>query len=450
MRTNAAAVLTVAESVEKLRMEEGGISSPEEAASLSVALYGAPPKPSAGDVASLLAPPCKRQRLEVEDKSLADDVVLKMSVARYALENNRKRAETAAENISRIMEEITKTSPVDTLFIGLNNDNTPCVDCSKYKLSGEDKQISVVSFQKTAVIDSVEQQLAELLSKVKDPRGGGANNLRHYISVLANNASMNTFVAWADKIETTLKEYERLQKTSSVVSSGALVSRHAAKVKLAVTDIMKLVGRAYCKTVTQLITAQDISTFQKATDICYNALMAETHERIVSHLLFYVNFKTVEGNKKDYVKKRLGSMAGMEKEPLFIERREASEALFCLCFMFKIMPPEFVDCVLTFPSADLSYHGRSGTRVVPLLNNYGHRFEETWSLFKEVLSERSRVIRGNLSRIDCVDATANLTGSVYVLVSDVAYTFLQQRACAYNFFNDLKELYGLWNKFAQS
>lgn len=454
MKTNAAAVLTVVESVEKLRAEEG-ISSPEEAAAISVAMYGAPPKPAAGNVASIVSPH-KRKRLVVEDKSMADDVVMSMSVARYGIENNRSRAEAAAENIGRIMEEITPATCttikpyvdiLDNVFVGLNDDNTPRVDCTKYKLVRTDKNITPASFQEPDVIASVETSLKEVLSEVQQKDQGVGNNL--YIKALGNN--MNSIISWADGVENVLKEYE--QSAPSTPNYFLLTSRQASKVKMAVKEIMSLVGKSYCRTATQLTSARDISKFQKATDTCYTALMAETHERIVSNLLFYTNFKIIEDNEKDYVKNRLGAMAGTVKKPISIERRDAAETLFGLCFMFKIMPPEFVDSVLTFPSADLSYHGRSGTRLTPLLCNYGPHFEDSWTRFKDVLSERSRAVkelhdRGR--RIDYVDAIANLTGPVYVLVIDVANAFQAQRTCAYKLLNEIKEQYRLWNKFVRA
>lgn len=454
MKTNAAAVLMVAESVEKLRAEEGGISSPEEAAAISVAMYGAPPKPAAGSVASIVVSP--RKRLAVEDKSMADHVVMSMSVARYGIENNRSRAEAAAENIGKTMEEITAAAPatctntLDRVFVGLNDDNTPRVDRTKYKLVG-DKKITLASFQDTAVIESVENNLKDILSEVQDrDQQQGANK---YVKVLASNISMNSIISWADGVEAALKDHERLAAPDNYFP---LISRHASKVKLAVKEIMSLVGKSYCRTATQLTSARDISKFQKATDICYTALMAETHERIVSDLLFYVSFKTVDSATKDYVKNRLGAMAGTAGKKggppvISVERRDAAETLFGLCFMFKIMPPEFVDSVLTFPSADLSYHGVSGTRLAPLLSYYGPCFEASWVRFNSVLAERSRVVRAMLNeRIDYVDATANFTGPVYVLVGDVANAFQAQRTCAYKLLNEIKEQYRLWDTFVQA
>ena len=458
MKTNAAAVLTVAESVEKLRTGGVGILSPEEAAAISVAIYGAPPKPAAGNVANIVSP-YKRQRLVMKDKSMADDIVLAMSVARYGIENNRNRAEAAAENIGRIMEDITSTpttcttikpyvDTLDRIFVGFNDDNTPRVDCTKYKLVETDKKITPKSFQEPSVTQSVETNLKEILSEVFQNDQGA--DLMPYINSLA--LRMDPIISWANGVETVLKKQQ--VKVESILPPHSYFSaRDISEVKMAVKDIMSLVGQSYCRTVTQLTSAQDISRFQKATDTCYTALMAETHERIVSNLLFYVSFKTVKENKKDYVKNRLGVMAGTVNQPVSIKRRDVAETLFGLCFMFKIMPPEFIDSVLTFPSKDLSYHGLSGTRLTPLLSNYGPRFEVSWARFKDVLSERSRAVRilhdkGN--RIDYVDATANLTGLVYVLVLDVANAFQAQRTCAYKLLNEIKEQYRLWNKFVQA
>ena len=470
MAANAAAVLAVAESVEKLRMEEGRISSPEVAACLSVALYGAPPKPSARSVASL-AGSHKGERLEVGDKSMADDVVLSMSVARYGLDCNRRRAEAAAAKISCIMEEIARTpvartarkpyvNTLDRVFIGLNDDNTPRVDCSKYKLTGREKKITVASFQVAAVIESVEEQLTEVFSDVQDPQGGRANKFGTFLNTLVHNVNFVNVVAWADGIESALKEHERRPGTSSSSSTacsgeggGALTSRHANDVTTAVNSIMKLVGKSFGKTVTQLTSAQDISEFQIAARTCYSALMEETHERIVCLLLFYVSFKVVDGSERDYVKKRLGAMAGTVREPLFIERREASETLFGLCFMLKVMPPDLVHCILSFPSAVFSYHGGEGTCVESLLRGFGPCFEGSWNRFMDVLSHRSLAVRAlndKRSRVDCVDATANLTGPVYVLILDVADAFQAQRACAYKCLNIIKEQCQLWSRFVKS
>lgn len=462
MKSNAEAVLTVVESIEKLRNE---VISPEQAAALSVAIYGAPPKPPATNVATLIS---ERRRV-VEDDVLVNDVVLSMSVARYGLENNRNRAESAANNICRIMEGITstpsittKTKPyVDTLneiFVRLNDDNSPRVDCSKYKLVGTDKNVTAASFKEKSVLDQVVSSLKDILSKVDDNYHRNVGGLQSYVNALANNnSSMNAIVSWADTVENALKKQQQQQLAGGGGGGGVgdncfCGSRYTLKVNIALKEIMRLVGQSYCKTVSQLTSVQDLNNFEKATDTCFKALMADTHERIICTLLFYVSFKNIIRDEKEYVKKRLGTLAGTTCEPDEIERRTAAETLFGLCFMFKMLPPEFVDSILTFPSGDLSYHGRSGTRLSPLLSNYGPPFEEPWARFKDVLAERSKVVRtmqNKARRIDSIDAIANLTGSMYVLILDVANAFQAQRTSADKFLNEIKEQYKLWNKFVK-
>lgn len=447
MKENAAAVLSVVESVEKLRKEGAGILSPEEAAAISVAMYGAPPKPPASNVACILS----AKRLWVEDKSMADDVVMSMSVARYGIESNSRRAESAAEKIARIMDDITNDlkpyidSP-DRVFVGLNDDSTPRVDCTKYTLVNPDKKkITLESFKMSNVTERVEKSLNEILSEVHqqkiDHQDASTSN---FINVIMHHAIVKFVISWANNVEFALKEHEQATRP---------ISSHVLKVKSAVKDIMNLVGNSYCSTATQLTSLPEISRFERAANICYTALMAETYERIVSDLLFYINFKIIRVDDKEYVKNSLGTMAGTVKKPLCIERRDAAETLFGLCFMLKMMPPQFVDIIMTLPWMDLQNSNCHYKGLPVLLRNYGPRFDDSWARFKDVLSERNRVVKelcDKGGRIDQVDAIANLVGLVYVLVVDAANAFQEQRTCSYKFLNEIKDKFRLWNKFVRA
>nr|BDT62686.1 MAG: wsv308-like protein [Metapenaeus ensis nimavirus]GBG35492.1 wsv308-like protein [Metapenaeus ensis nimavirus] len=456
LEATAKAVLAVAQSVEKQWEMEGTQPSVEMAAALSVAMYGAPPKPTAGDIADLL--PSHGGRKNMRDASLAEKTVLAMSVARYGIEATHKIAETAAEDIYDIMASIvSRPSPSNvrpyierTVFIGLNGDNHPIVDCTKYKMDGDETQMSPSMFTSTVVLEEVEKDLVDLFSEVQDPEMTRVN-LKSYVKRIATNGQMESIMSWGDEAERKLRRREQPEQSCYHLSDYQ-ISRRATEVNAAVADIMRHVGKSYCSKATQLISAQDIINFQRAIGTCYDALMADTHECIISHVFFYANFKIMEDNPKTYVKEKLGTAAGTLSRPATLKRRTVSEMLFYLCFMFKIMPVDFVGSVLTFPDKGLSYHGRSGTRLGPLLSNYGPRFQESWSLAQGVLQKRRETVTHltqNKTRVDTLDAFANLTGPVYVLVLAVAKTFQAQRACAFKFLKEIDEQYKLWNKFVQ-
>lgn len=463
MKQTASAVLEVVESAEKFK---GRTVDVEQAAILLALMYGDAPKTSAGNVASIVA---ASSSVTAQQKLLRDcdeKTGLAISAARYGIEHNQQRAESSATEICKIMEEIApsaltalklRLANTNKVHIGLNDDNTPRVDCSRYSIiaSNNDatRNITAASFADTTVLDTVEKKLKDIFSKL-DPQQQQPDSLI-YVKNLANSHSMTAIVAWADAVEGVLRTADpALQRASSMCTDSPLVSRYASAITRAMIVIMEVVGKSYCKTVTQLSSAQDLDKFDKATETCYKALMADTHERLVCTVLFYVCFRPTQVNSKEYVKRMLGAMSGSSNtEPVAIERRSAADTLFGLCFMFKMLPSEFVDGILSFPSGGFSYHGLSGTSLGPLLSNYCPRFEEPWLLFKGLLAERTAMVRNvviNGGSIEAVDAGANLTGPVYVLISDAALAFQRQRFCTGRMLADVKEKYDLWDSYTRS
>nr|BDT63019.1 MAG: wsv308-like protein [Trachysalambria curvirostris nimavirus] len=452
MKATSAAVLKVASSIEKLWEGENGTTSRDMAAALSVALYGAPPKPTVGDVAGVLSYGGRRP---VCDASLAKEATLAVSAARYGIDSTRSFAESAANQICRIMGDavptassvlhgVSSTYSQRRVFIGLDKENEPTVDCSKYKMDGNRTQVTQLMFESSSVLAEVEKNLGSIFSKIQNPEIAG--NLKNYVKQTATNKSMGLIVSWGDRVETKLIESEGCTNNYSV-SWCARDDIHSALV-----DIMRHVGKSYCLRATQLTSASDIASFKKAIDTCYNALMAETHERIICNVLFYANFKVVEMDPKMCVRESLGAAASTQAYPTLIKRRTPNETLFFLCFLFKIMPPDFVHTVLTFPMKGMSYHGRSGTRLGPLLSSHDPHFQEFWVHSQGLLDKRSdTVTRLSQSgvRCDAVDATANLTGPVYVLVMAVANSFQAQRACSLGILQQVETQYRTWNKFVQ-
>ena len=468
LNATALAVLRVAEAVENLKGREA--LSPQEAAYLSVAMYGAPPKPSAGNVAAVV-------KQGIADKELSDDVLLKMSVARRGQETNSARANIAADDICTIMEDVTGkgfkysnqralADENNRVHIGMLNDTTPIIACGRYKMhtGNNPPAVTVEAIQNQATISAVENNFNEIFKDVQNNQQQQQN--QSFVTTVANNVNLGALVAWADSVEKAIRSPNNISPSTAAVTTPApalatgpsrvvdeITSRNSSVAKTAVQTIYSLVGSSYCRTVTQLTSAQDILRFKKAADTCFEALMTDTRERAIVNFLFYVNFKVVEGDsEREFVKQRLASMAGNRK-PLVIARRTAEEMLFGTCFLFKVMPREFVACILNFPTMSLSsHHGLSGTCLAPLLNNYGPSFDNSWSLFNQVLQQRSKAVKslcGKLNRVDTRDSSSNLTGPVYVLVLDLARTLTHQRTCSKNFLDKITEQYLLWNKFVE-
>lgn len=444
MKTVSMAVLKVAESVENIK---GGESlSPEEAAYLSVAMYGAPPKPSASSVASLL-------KQGINDRDLSEDVLLKMSVARRGQETNMERANAAVDDICTIMEDITgrgfkysslqhNLAESNKVHIGMRNDTTPVVACDRYEMQenvgAPEVTVDVLKSQPTII--AVEKNLSDIFRDVQD-KTQQQQNLT-FVKTVVEYVKLGDLIAWGDNVEKAIR---------GKTCEEEIVSTNAGAVKNAVQTIYGLVGSSYCRTATQLTSAQDIRKLKKAADTCYEALMADTREKAIVNFLFYVNFKVVEGSdSKEFVKKRLSTMAG-DKKPVILTRRTAEDMLFGACFLLKVMSREFVACILTFPTVN-PYHGLSGTCLEPLLKKHGPSFDKSWALFNHVLQQRNDAIKsltGKPSRVDTLDAYANLTGPVYVLILDLARTLTHQRTCSKNFLDKITEQYFLWNKFVE-
>lgn len=451
MKGTANAVLAVVESAEKLK---GSTIDVEDAALIFAMMYGETPKPSAHNVAAVVAASSSLSARQKIMEGMDDKTMLTVSAARFGMEHNRLRAEANAKLICKIMEDITppsyqqqRSSAPSKVHVGLNDDNSPRVDCNQYTLEGAVQTITAASFSKPTVLTGVEAHLKDIFSRI-DPQPPDSFQ---YVKSLATSNSIASIVTWADAVETALRTTDPAERAAShLCTDSPLVSRCASDVKRAMMVIMEVVGKSYCRTVTQLSSAQDIDKFDKATETCYKALMSDTHERILCSMLFYMCFQILAPDTQDYVKNVLGALSGAAKTtPVAVRRRSAAETLFGLCFMFKVLPSEFVGSVLTFPPGALSYHGLSGTCLGPLLANYGPRFEEPWARFKELLAERRATVRSVRGRLDTVDAGANLTGPVYVLVSDAAQAFQAQRTSTETFLNELKEKYELWDTFTR-
>ncbi|AYW76605.1 VP51 [Procambarus clarkii virus] len=454
LKKTASAVLDVADSFEKIK---GEIQSPEEAAALSVALYGAPPKPSASAVASIIT----GERTSLNDKYLSDNVLLKMSVARVGQENNRKRADQAADEIRTIMEDITGSlsgayrqySPLEEenkVHIGITNNKTPSIVCGYYTMdtSISSEPLSLTDFQNPTVIANVTKRMESIFSKVDSAR---STRFDAFVNGVANNMDIKSSIDWANMVENVIKLPD---STPNPCSVDTIVSRDASVVKTAVNDIYASVGKSYCRPATQLTFMSEIEKLRKAAVVCFEALMSDTRERAFVEFLFYVSFKedASNTNSKLFVQNKLSSMSGNPRQPIKLVRRSAEETLFGLCFMFKVMPPEFMNCIFNFPTIPHStqYHGLYGTCLTPLLRKYGSSFEKSWAHFEEILSERANAVKKfgvNDTRIDCLDAVANLTGPVYVLILDLVRTLSAQRSCSTKFLREIKENYLLWNRF---
>nr|BDT63540.1 MAG: wsv308-like protein [Pasiphaea japonica whispovirus] len=457
IKNTASSVIQVAEAVEKLK----GVQNPEEAAALAIALYGTPPKPSAANVAVAISSNPER----------SNKVLMDMSVARVGQENNRHRVETAIEDICGAMEDVTgsgfrfkqqhyhmtQIKDENKVYIQMVDDHTPQVAAGKYVMEtinggSNTNEIGLQCFRSPATLQAVKNKLKDIFANVQQTSNN--NDFSNFVSAVANNGNMGALINWADKVENIITLQQRnnfgLNKN---IGDDVLYSRNAGICRVAVKDISQLVGVSYCVPATQLTLAEDIMKFKKAADVCFDVLMSDTIERIITNFLFYVNFKVVEGTDKEkFVKERLASMSGLSNAPITIIRRSAQDTLFGMCYLFKVLPTELVACILNFPTAPSNY-GVSGTCLASTLTNYGTNFDKSWVLFNNVIGERLAAVKDLNSkhrRLDSLDATANLTGPVYVLVLDLARTFSCQKTCSDNFLHEIREQYLLWNKFVEA
>lgn len=259
-----------------------------------MALYGAPPKPSAGDVASVL-------KQGISDQGLSEDVLLKMSVARRGQETNLKRANAAADDINAIMEDIScrgdfkyafRQFNLDKVHIGMLDNNTPVVACDRYIMqtptnaTTPEEEVTVQALQNQQTIQAVGNKLDEIFEHVQDASNRKADILS-FVKSVTGNVNLGSLVAWADAVEKAIN--------SPLTCVDEIVSRNSVKAKNAVQTIYSLVGSSYGRIATQLTSAQDIRNLNNAAETCYELLMADTVERAFINFVFYVSFKVLVG-----------------------------------------------------------------------------------------------------------------------------------------------------------
>nr|BDU62212.1 wsv308-like protein [Chionoecetes opilio bacilliform virus]GAV93231.1 capsid protein [Chionoecetes opilio bacilliform virus] len=415
MKSMAEAVLRMVESVENM---QEGTATAEEAAKLMAIAYGSSPKPTTKNVAALVC-----------SNNTDSDISLSISAARYGMRMNRLRADASAIDISNIMDTIISTHrPIRPRIIEVHVGMTSTgvrVDCSKYSLNDND--------------DGDEVDTNNVITRLQ----GIFGDVEKYEYVEKLVVCMTGVYQWSDQVAQIIRKGEENNTSHTTNPRLSLSSR---EVRDAVRKITELVGSSFGRTVTQLTTGQELSKFKKATCICYQALMANTREQVICDVLFNVCFKRPPVNAKDKIIEMSGGRVEKEK----LERRSKNDILYGLCFLSEMLPSGFLKSIWSVSDA---CHGGSSNALYPLLSHYYPRAEEPWHRFKDVIEERERVIaasQGEKCGADVTDAVSNLTGLVYVLVSDVAYAYSLQRTCTERLVSDVTQHCNFWTTFIEA
>nr|BDT63097.1 MAG: wsv308-like protein [Sicyonia whispovirus] len=443
MKETSRAVLAAAAGLERLN----GVSSLEDAAALSAALYGAPPKPSAASVAELTS------RGRLDDRNLEDEALLSISAARWGVSSSVQSLNDALEDINVATHGVSSPLgiPGQSLFawapedmhVGLNRDNSPVVTPGRFTIV--EPELAQNPAPGKAFKEEAEKQLGDILGLAE----GDTSGHKAFVGSVADSGRLESLVCWADEFEAAVERARGGSWPDSVQSP------YASEAAAAVQTISSLVASSCFKTHSQLSSPSELETFGKAATDLFRVLMADTYQKVMSCFLFHASFAVVRPrDARDDVRRRLADGGGSSRQSVKVKRRTAAETLSAVCFVLKMMPSSFVNIVFEFPRTGLgSHHGSSSTSLFPALSCIGPQFATAQDKYIQALKARRSVARRASEegkRADYADAAVNLTGSAASLLSLLARTLLLQRTCSLVFLRKMKEYQRLWSDFSEA
>lgn len=438
------AIINVARSIESF----SDVITPQDAEVASAILFGTP-KPSAGDVASLI----NYRRRQVPKDELSSDILNAVSVAKFGHDYHNRRAE---RNMSEIFDYINRlpvpgkvslyrrygcgsdasTKPLNKMRnysavnIGLTVTGDPVLDKEKYVSASTNPKATADTIGTERAFDeaAVKDTLLDMFSLLNIEIGDIDSLIQ-----LTKMKAIDIAIKWAESVEKQLLSNFIVDSGIQQQQSQTMTEMYMSDAKEGIHSLCNLVRDTFFKPASQLTRLQDIDDMQANMRKCVSLIKVNALERMVSALLFYSCFKVVDSPKET-----IASEGGVMKRKKII-RRKTNDMFVGLCFFFQNFHTSYADAL--FGINDLVNH-RSYTEgiVRSLLSGYSYDFDGPWTTFNNVLDKRREIInRSQGVREDVLDCRVNLSSPMYVVISDALGSVRQLVESLENFLLDVRD-----------
>ena len=440
------AIINVARNIESF----SDAITPQDAEVASAILFGTP-KPSAGDVSSLI----NYRRRQVTKDELSSDILNAVSVAKFGHEYHNKRAE---RNMNEIFDYINRlpvpgkvstyrtgygcggdasTKPLNRMRnhnavnIGLTVTGDPVLDKEKYVSASTNPRATAETIGTQREFDeaAVKNTLLDMFSMLNIEIGDIESLIQ-----LTKMKAIDIAIKWTESVEKQLLSNFILDsEIQQRQQSQTMTEMYMSDAKEGIHSLCNLVRDTFFKPASQLTRLQDVDDIQAHMRKCVSLIQVNALERMVSALLFYSCFKVVDSPKET-----IASEGGVIKRKKII-RRTTNDIFVGLCFFFQNFHTSYADAL--FGVNDLVNH-RSYTEgiVRSLLSGYSYDFDGPWTTFNNVLDQRREIINRNQGvREDVLDCRVNLSSPMYVVVSDALGSVRQLVESLENFLLDVRD-----------
>lgn len=440
------AIVNVARNVESF----SDVVTPQDAEVASAILFGTP-KLSAGDVASLV----NYKRRQVPKDELSSDILNAVSVTKFGQEYHTKRAERDMSEIFGYVNRLPVPGKVsvyrrsgygcglsggdastkalnkmrdrNAVNIGLTMAGDPVLDREKY-VSASTNPVTELELDEVTVKDTLLDMFSLLEIESRDIDS---------LIRLTKMKAIDIAIRWAESVEKQLLSSSIVtvvqQQQQQHQADQTMTEMYMSDAKEGIHSLCSLVRDTFFKPASQLTRVQDVDDMQTNMKKCVSLINVNALERMVSALLFYSCFKVVDSPKETI------AFEGGVKKNLKIIKRSTNDIFVSLCFFFQTFHTSYADAL--FGVNDLVNH-RSYTEgiVRSLLSGYSYDFDGPWTTFNHVLDKRREIInRSQGVREDVLDCRVNLSGPVYVVVSDALGFVRQLNDSLENFLSDVRD-----------
>nr|BDT63183.1 MAG: wsv308-like protein [Hemigrapsus takanoi nimavirus]GBG35376.1 wsv308-like protein [Hemigrapsus takanoi nimavirus] len=447
------AIVNVARNVESF----SDVFTPQDAELTSAILFGTP-KPSAGDVASLV----NYKRRQVPKDELSSNILNAVSVTKFGQEYHNKRAE---RNMSEIFgyinrlpvpgkvsvyrssgygcglsgggastKALTKMRDHNSVNIGLTMAGDPVLDKEKYVSGSTDPRATAETIGMEQELDEavVKTTLLDMFSLLEIE----SDDIDSLIK-LTKMKAIKIAIRWAESVEKQLLSsfIASVDQQQQHQVDQTLTEMYMSDAKEGIHSLCNLVRDTFFRPASQLTRVQDVDDMQANMKKCVSLINVNALERMVSALLFYSCFEVLDSPQET-----IALEGGVIKKKKII-KRSTNNIFVALCFFFQNFRTSYADAL--FGLDDLVNH-RSYTEGIArsLLSGYTYDFDGPWTTFNHVLDKRREVInRSPGVREDVLDCRVHLSSPMYAVVSDALGSVRQFVDSLENFLLDVRDKY---------
>lgn len=427
------AIINVARRVESLSDK----ISPEDAEIASAILFGTP-KPSAGDIASLI----NHRRRQMSKSDLSSYILDSVSVTKFGQGYHNNRAERDMKEILNYIwrmpipgkdsmyrrnnswrgfgVSLNRMCDRNMVNIGLSVNGEPILDKEKYA----PPRPGIVNIQNNVFNEiDVRTKLLDIF-KLLNIKNDDIDSLIRITRLKVIDIAK----VWAESVETQLQS-----NSDTTTTTTSITEKYMSDAKEGVHYLGDLVRDTLFKPTSQLTQVQDVDDMQTNMKKYIFLINVNALERMVSALLFYSCFEVLDSPQET-----IALEGGVRKKKIIV-KRDINNIFFCLCFFFQNFSTSYVDALIG--TSDLVNHKSHLERIVRnLLSGYSFDSDDPWTSFNHVLDKRREIINRNQGlRKDMLDCRVNLSSSMHVVVSDALGSVRRLNNSLENFLSDLRD-----------